>query len=86
MKNIQQIKRESEVIDKILSIIAEGEDVPLDFKIMKENRNADKLFKEIMTNKKFLNLSNESEEKRALYNFLKQEVSFLEDLKEKMNS
>ena len=85
MKNIEEIKKESEVIDMFLSMVSEDENAPLDFKIMQKDREASRLFHEVMTSKEFTNLSDESEEKKALYGFLQQEVLFLKDLKNKLN-
>lgn len=84
MKSIEEMKETSKIINNFLKIISEDENTPLDFKIMNEKNKVDELYREVMINKKFINLSNENKAKKALYNFLKQEVEFLEDLKEEI--
>lgn len=85
MEEIEKIKKQANAINVFLEMISEDERAPLEMKILNEDRKSRQIFQEIMMNKNFLKLSDDSEEKQTLYSFLKQTVQILTDIKNKID-
>ena len=85
MEELKEMEKRSNAMDIFLEMIAESENAPIDFKILNEDKKSRKILSEIMTNRKFIQLSDESDEKKALYAFMKQITQFLSDLKARID-
>lgn len=81
--NIEKMEESRKFINSFLEIFG-VEDGPVDFQIMKFNRNNDDIFKEIMTNEKFLKLEDENILKQTLLKFQRESETFLKDLYSKV--
>ena len=73
------------LIDEILNVCG-GEDGPVDFQIMKYDRDNSKVFMNIMTKNEFLKLDDQNEIKQALLKFQKESNKFLKEIQEKIEN
>lgn len=78
-------KKMNDVIDGFLDMMG-GEDGPIDFQIMKYNRDNSKVFMNIMTKNEFLKLDDQNEIKQALLKFQKESNKFLKEIQEKIEN
>ena len=82
-----EIKKENEKINDFVDMFLDmfgGEDGPVDFQIVKYDKENRDLFKKIMTNDKFLKLEEEHELKQTLLKFQKESNKFLKELYSKI--
>lgn len=83
--NMKKNKELSAFIDGFLEMFGR-EDGPVDFQLLKINRNNSELFQKIMTNEKFLKLEDENILKQTLLKFQKESETFLKDLYSKVEN
>lgn len=83
--DIKKMKESRDLINSFLEMFG-GEDGPVDFQIMKFNRNNNEIFQKIMTNKNFLTLDDKDILKQTLLKFQKESETFLKDLYSKVEN
>lgn len=84
-KMMESMKKKSDAIDFMLEIMGGREDAPIEMRIMYLNRQADKIFKDINIDEKFMELPDESEIKQSLLTLEEKRLEILKQLRDKLN-
>lgn len=84
-KMMESMKKKSDAIDFMLEIMGGREDAPIEMRIMYLNRQADKIFKDINIDEKFLELPDESEIKQSLLTLEEKRLEIMKQLQDKLN-
>ena len=80
--SIKEIERRSAGIDMILDFIGGSKDGPIDFRVLKADRDFNKAVRDMMLKKGFLKLDDEV--KLALMNFYEQGIELVKDMNAKI--
>ena len=79
----KEIEKKSAGLDFLLDMIADSEDAPIDFKLMKAHKDLGRSMHDLMANPKFLKMKDD-EPKKAVLNILQQAIETVKDATKKM--